>query len=828
MNKRKLSLLLIFIGVLFLLTSCIKAYEVKFDLGYDNKTLESVPVLKNNKVSEPDDPTREGYAFIEWQLNGEKFDFDTKITENITLVATWGQETSVVLIEFDSNGGTLTDPQIIPKGTKASKPNDPTKEGFKFLGWYFNDELFNFDGVLVVNVVLEARWVEVVKVVFSTEYSTKILLVEVNSKINASDIFTPTKEGFNFLGWYLDDKEFDFNSVITKGIVLQAKWKPETFVLVVPNFIDVDKDNLNSIEKGEEVTLTINLEEGITLEELLINDVDVTELVVDNKYSFIMEDNTLVTASLKYELVEGSFGAKEKVTTAIPEGSINSYLNIINGGNSNLDIKFSANGSTTKAIFNNDAKETRLYPGSTNGGSLIIELEEGFEIEKIEIETGTQNAGFSVNGKGVYTYVSKTEVIILDEPSNIVEIKNIANDTTGNRVDLKNIKIHYNKTLKTEDLVAPVITLNTGVKLNYQIGDIWNNEEALLWVSVFDNVDGTDLAITLNDDLLYEALIVNGSLVFDREGSYQIIYSATDSSGNVGSLIVVIKVFSASLEDLSSLDYSGFSNYYSVLNNSDDVISDLAFLLRETITYVTYGEARFLYVPYSEGSDKQVVMYDYDGRDNTYQLIPFSWGSGGEFTLSNGRSVKLEREHVWACNDMMIYALGNDSKKYQGYEVDLTMGKDEYRPGNSSRGHYSDLHNLWLSIGSANGTHSNYFYGEEDGPKASYYLKNSIFYPGEEYVGDIARILFYMTLMYPHLTLVEKDDPNAGVLGNIYYGYLDVLLYWNEIDPPSDYEIVRNNLIFNKQGNRNPFVDFYYQGFADILFSYGDPNVLDN
>lgn len=129
-------------------------------------------------------------------------------------------------------------------------------------------------------------------------------------------------------------------------------------------------------------------------------------------------------------------------------------------------------------------------------------------------------------------------------------------------------------------------------------------------------------------------------------------------------------------------------------------------------------------------------------------------------------------------------------------------------------------------MASPNGTHSDHFFGEESGSSVGPYLTNDIFYPGDEYKGDIARILFYMTLMYPHLTLVETGDVNAEE-GSIYYGYLDVLLEWNEEDPVSYYEITRNQTIFDEQGNRNPFIDYYSDDIASYIFANGDPNILD-
>ena len=292
------------------------------------------------------------------------------------------------------------------------------------------------------------------------------------------------------------------------------------------------------------------------------------------------------------------------------------------------------------------------------------------------------------------------------------------------------------------------------------------------------------------------------------------------------SMTIEAKFTAQSSNPLDDFDFTGFNNYYAVLNASSDVITDLARRLRNTIRYVSYGDARYIYTKYD--NDSQVVLYDVPSS-TSYRKVPAygtaGWGSGGNISGS-GFSVTLNREHVWACSDMRIMPSTKSSSLSSYVAFNINDGSFDYRPDNSSKGHYTDLHNLWNSLAGPNGTHSDHFYGEENGKSVSPYLKNNAFYPGDEYRGDIARILFYMTLMYPHLTLVKKGDSNANE-GSIYYGYLDVLMRWNEEDPVSYYEIERNQTIFNAQGNRNPFVDYYNQDFAELLFANGDPNVLN-
>lgn len=90
--------------------------------------------------------------------------------------------------------------------------------------------------------------------------------------------------------------------------------------------------------------------------------------------------------------------------------------------------------------------------------------------------------------------------------------------------------------------------------------------------------------------------------------------------------------------------------------------------------------------------------------------------------------------------------------------------------------------------------------------------------PRDEYKGDIARAMFYMPARYytyedefhPKLVLVN-GSPSAVTASSSQPGLagdLATLLLWNESDPVDEYEIHRNNLIYNNyQLNRNPFID---------------------
>ncbi len=61
-------------------------------------------------------------------------------------------------LTFDTDGGSYIEAQTIEGGAKANRPTDPTKDGYKFIGWYYNDNLYTFDIPLTSDVTLIAKW----------------------------------------------------------------------------------------------------------------------------------------------------------------------------------------------------------------------------------------------------------------------------------------------------------------------------------------------------------------------------------------------------------------------------------------------------------------------------------------------------------------------------------------------------------------------------------------------------------------------------------------------------------------------------------------------
>ncbi len=82
----------------------------------------------------------------------------------------------------------------------------------------------------------------------------------------------------------------------------------------------------------------------------------------------------------------------------------------------------------------------------------------------------------------------------------------------------------------------------------------------------------------------------------------------------------------------------------------------------------------------------------------------------------------------------------------------------------------------------------------------------------------MARIIFYMATRYEgedgelDLEVVEEMPVSEGP----YMAGLSTLLEWNRNDPPDAFELYRNEVIYDHQHNRNPFID--HPEFADYIW----------
>ena len=138
----------------------VVTYTVTFDSA-GGSAVTAQTIEAGQKATKPADPTKSGYDFKGWTLNGSAYDFNSAVNGDITLVATWEQQQvvpTVYTVTFDSNGGSAVTAQTIEEGQKATKPADPTKSGYDFKGWTLNGSAYDFNTAVNSDITLVATW----------------------------------------------------------------------------------------------------------------------------------------------------------------------------------------------------------------------------------------------------------------------------------------------------------------------------------------------------------------------------------------------------------------------------------------------------------------------------------------------------------------------------------------------------------------------------------------------------------------------------------------------------------------------------------------------
>lgn len=233
----------------------------------------------------------------------------------------------------------------------------------------------------------------------------------------------------------------------------------------------------------------------------------------------------------------------------------------------------------------------------------------------------------------------------------------------------------------------------------------------------------------------------------------------------------------------SALSNEGLLQYYASLNGltGNAFKAELSNILVSTHRrLISYDEARFVL----EKSDIVTVgdKTYLDGIYSGHQIVRY-WDGGATWA----------REHVWPNSRLAM---------------DRVAG--------SNKNQASDVHNLRAIDPSVNSSRSNRYFMEA----TSYGLVGTqAYYPGDNYKGDVARILFYMVARYPDILTLRDDNiiDSAYTSEGAVMGILSLLIKWHEEDPVSPFEIHRNNVIYSFQGNRNPFIDF--PEYVDVYFN---------
>jgi uncharacterized repeat protein (TIGR02543 family) len=206
--------------------------------------VDSITVMDGQLLSAPTNPEKTGYYFNGWFTDTElqnPFNFTKAVTADATLYAAW--EAKTYTITFNSNGGSTIDSVKAAYGTAASKPADPTYDGHVFKGWFTDTVLtsaYDFSTLVTGDKTLYAKWVNSSYTVsFQSNGGSSVADETVALDALVTAPADPTKDNYNFVGWYKDstlNTPWNFASdTIDADVTLYAKWTAVPTVSVTFN-----------------------------------------------------------------------------------------------------------------------------------------------------------------------------------------------------------------------------------------------------------------------------------------------------------------------------------------------------------------------------------------------------------------------------------------------------------------------------------------------------------------------------------------------------------------------------------------------------------------
>ncbi|MDR3130058.1 MAG: InlB B-repeat-containing protein [Treponema sp.] len=142
----------------------IEQYTITFN-SQDGNAIPSITANEETIIIKPTDPVRAGFIFLGWFTNktgGTIMEWPHTLAEDQTLYAHWqSSEANTYTIAFDTKGGSEVKSISNIDGTLIYAPEDPTKTGYTFLGWFSEaagGKKYTWPHTLTKDVTVYAHW----------------------------------------------------------------------------------------------------------------------------------------------------------------------------------------------------------------------------------------------------------------------------------------------------------------------------------------------------------------------------------------------------------------------------------------------------------------------------------------------------------------------------------------------------------------------------------------------------------------------------------------------------------------------------------------------
>lgn len=521
----------------------------KFTVTIDNDNNEvekTEQVEYKGKVSKPEsNPIKEGYDFIDWfkctsttncdnvATASEPFNFDsTEITEDIKIKAKWKIHKYSVTFDLGEGQGTANK-QEIPYKKHVSMPANPTREGYKFLGWFkctdtnscdnvqdiIDDDTepgnaFDFNNTEITeDMKLKAKWKQIKhKVIFKAkvdgeekfdilEGDTEIILTYPYKLLENQIPKIKDAEGYDFIKWADDKGSIDVitnRNFTADETTVTGEWQTKKFTILFKNF---DKTNYRAFG--------VNYNDPIP--EGSYDSLDRPCNIKYNSYKFLgwfkcNDDNCKDTEQDAFDFKQNGHNVKENMTFIAKYDQIINTTEIMSNFTEQLKSEdFSAYVSGKNITFNILKPTTNLQ---TNFDKFVVAMLQVIAVDNVKVE-------ISYDGQ------SDEQPKTLDSGNAQTELKNLIttlskeNDLTSSNFEKLDNKSFTIKLTLDEDIK----NLDNDNSVTYTVSF---NTEGFVYVDSFEklknNLSSNEEIIISKPFDITELITINGNVTIDGNG----------------------------------------------------------------------------------------------------------------------------------------------------------------------------------------------------------------------------------------------------------------------------------------------------------------------
>ena len=370
-----------------------KKYEVSFK-DSEGTVIETIKIKEGYRVELPEAPKKEGFVFIEWQLNGKKYDETSTVGSNITLTAFYKRAIKVTFLNEDRSEFKVIE---IAEGDKLERPDTvPEVKNKAFVAWLTEDgNEYKFDKELNEDLTLIAKMKDYIKPT-GLAYANPDQRIYVNEEKPIRPVVTPgnTTEKITYSSSDTSIFTVDQNGVV-KGIKAgKATLTAKVEDLVATTTIIVEEKPVTAVifQEGNNVRIakgkTLTLHTLITPEDATNKDITYTssdetiaKVSKEGVVTAVKKGKCFITATahngVSYTTTVDVFVAVERIELSYDPTSTTLYYG---GGNISITATIYPSDADVKTVewkTQSNAGESRIFNTSVNGNSISISAGDG-------------------------------------------------------------------------------------------------------------------------------------------------------------------------------------------------------------------------------------------------------------------------------------------------------------------------------------------------------------------------------------------------------------------------------------------------------------------